>query len=87
MTPLRLTDEQLAFIMATATPLSPDKRAVLLERTAAHLARLGYLHVTDADLDDAVRLALRGLRHAPAAQRHALAPVGEKARNPDAPGR
>jgi hypothetical protein len=67
MVPLRLTDHQLGFIMTAATPLPPDKRVVLLQRVAAHLARLGYLRVTDADLDDAVRLSLRALQHAPAA--------------------
>jgi hypothetical protein len=34
---IALTDQRLDMVMAAATPLPPEKRAVLLERVAAHL--------------------------------------------------
>jgi hypothetical protein len=50
--------------MVAAKPLPPDKRSVLLERTAAHLQQLGYLRVSDDDVERAVKVAVRGLLHA-----------------------
>jgi hypothetical protein len=43
-----------------------EKRGLFLERVAARL-QLNGTRFTDAELDQAVRLALRGLAHAPAA--------------------
>jgi hypothetical protein len=34
---IALTDQQLDMVVAAATPLPPEKRAILLERVAAHL--------------------------------------------------
>jgi hypothetical protein len=62
-----LPDSELEIVWAAAKPLSPEKRVVLLERVAGHLGRLGYSRVSDADVQDAVQLALRGLVHAPVA--------------------
>lgn len=67
MAPLRLTDGQMATVINAARPLPPDKRSVLLERIAGNLQQLGYLRVSESDLECAVRLALQGLLHAPAA--------------------
>jgi hypothetical protein len=56
---LALSDDQLAVVMTAASGLPVEKRSVFLERVAARLQLLGSF--TDLDLDDAVRLALRGL--------------------------
>ena len=55
-----LSDNQLKAVMIAAGPLSPEKRSVFLERIAARLQLLGG-RFSDADLDAAVGLALRGL--------------------------
>jgi hypothetical protein len=56
---LAFTDAQLRTVWATADRLPIEKRGVFLERVVARL----QLHrgFTDADLDDALRQALRGL--------------------------
>ena len=56
---LAFTDSQLRAVWAAADILPVEKRRVFVERVVArlHLKR-GF---TDADLDDAVRAALRGL--------------------------
>jgi hypothetical protein len=56
---LALSDDQLAVVMTAASGLPVEKRSAFLERVAARLQLLGSF--TDLDLDDAVRLALRGL--------------------------
>jgi hypothetical protein len=60
-----LTDNQLSAIMAAASPLPPEKRSVLLERTAAHLQLYGRRsgrRFSDTDVACAVRASLLGLR-------------------------
>jgi hypothetical protein len=56
---LALSDTQLTVVMAAASGLPVEKRALFLERVAARLALCGRF--TDADLDDAVHTALCGL--------------------------
>jgi hypothetical protein len=56
---------ELATVMTAARGLSPEKRSVFLERVAARLQLRGP-RFTAADLDDAVRTALRGLIHSAA---------------------
>jgi hypothetical protein len=56
---LALSDAQLRIVMIAAGPLPVEKRGLFLERVAARLALRGRF--TDKDVDDAVRLALRGL--------------------------
>jgi hypothetical protein len=63
---LSLSDDQLATVMAAADSLPVEKRGVFLERVAARLELRGS-RFTDRDLDDAVRMALRGLTHDSAA--------------------
>jgi hypothetical protein len=58
---------QLRVVMTAAQPLTPDKRAVLLQRVAGQLGSLGSRRVGDADVERAVMVSLRGLLHAPAA--------------------
>jgi len=67
MPPFGLNNEQLACVMTAAQPFDPAKRAVLLERIAGELRRLGLRHPSDDDVTRAIRLALRGLMHEPAA--------------------
>ena len=55
-----LNDNQLKAVMIAAGPLSPEKRSVFLERVAARLQLHGS-RFNDADLDAAVKRALRGL--------------------------
>jgi hypothetical protein len=55
-----LSDDQLQTVMIAAGPLPPEKRGLFLERVAARL-RLGGPRFTDHDLDQAIRLALKGL--------------------------
>jgi hypothetical protein len=57
---LALTDDQLQIVISDASGLSPEKRSVFLERLAARL-RLRGSRFTDVDLNDAIRLALKGL--------------------------
>jgi len=56
---IAFTDSQLRTVWASADRLPFEKRGIFLERVVARL----QLHrgFTDADLDDAVRLALTGL--------------------------
>jgi hypothetical protein len=56
---LALTDDQLAMVMVAAGGLPVEKRGPFLERVAARLAPRGRF--TDADLNEAVRVALREL--------------------------
>jgi hypothetical protein len=53
--------------MAAAAPLEVAKRSLFLQRTVAQLHLHGFRHPSDQDVDHAVRVALRGLRHEPAA--------------------
>jgi hypothetical protein len=62
---IALSDRQLEAVMIAAQPLAIEKRACFLERIAGELARIR--HPDDRDVDHAVRAALRGLMHAPAA--------------------
>jgi hypothetical protein len=64
--PLSLSDRQLEMVMVASGLLEFDKRAVLLERIAAHLRRQSG-RPRDDDVAEAVRRALQGLRHEPAA--------------------
>ena len=57
--PLALSDSQLAVVMTAAGGLPVEKRTLFLERVAAR--RRLRDRFTDADLDDAVHTALRGL--------------------------
>jgi hypothetical protein len=67
MTPLRLTDFQLNAVITAAGPLPPEKRSICLERIAAYLRQIGYAKVRDDDVERAIRRAIQGLLHAPAA--------------------
>jgi hypothetical protein len=67
MPPFGLSNDQLAFVMVAAQPFDPSKRAVLLERIAGELRRLGLRHPSDDDVRRAIRLALTRLQQAPAA--------------------
>ena len=60
------TDSQLRAVWAAADGLSAEKRGIFLERMVAWLQFRGGRFI-DRDLDDAVRLALRGLIHESAA--------------------
>jgi hypothetical protein len=62
---IALSDRQLQIVMVAAQPLAVEKRTCFLERIAAELARVH--RPDDRDVDHAVRAALRGLLHAPAA--------------------
>jgi len=57
---LALSDSQLRAIWAAAGGLPIEKRGIFLVRFVAQLHLRGS-HFTAADLDDAVRLALKGL--------------------------
>ena len=63
---LALNDHQLQLVMTAATPLSPEKRGVFLERIAGRL-RLRYFQstasdpITDTDLVEEIARSLRGL--------------------------
>jgi hypothetical protein len=62
--PIALSDKQLSIIMVAATPLPPEKRALLLERIAAHLllhGRRAGRRFDDAAVELAVRSSLQGL--------------------------
>jgi hypothetical protein len=56
---LALNDAQLALVMTAAGGLPVEKRGLFLERVAARLTLHGRF--TNADLDDAVRVAPHGL--------------------------
>ena len=57
---LALSDSQLRAVWAAAAGLPIEKRGKFLVRFVAQLQLRGS-HFTTADLDDAVRLALKGL--------------------------
>ena len=57
---LALSDSQLQAIWHAAHGLPPEKRDIFLERMVAWLQFRGGRFI-DRDLNDAVRLALRGL--------------------------
>ena len=54
-----LTDSQLRAVWAAADRVPLEKRRVFVERVVARLQM--HRGFTEADLDDAVRAALRGL--------------------------
>ena len=56
----------MTIVMNAASGLPVEKRTVFLERVAARLALRGA-RISDADLDKAIRIALKGLTHQPAA--------------------
>jgi hypothetical protein len=58
---VRLTDSQLALVMAAARPLGAEKHSAFLERVAGHLRQIGFMHVQDLDVDRAIRAAIKGL--------------------------
>ena len=65
---LALSDQQLRFITACCTPLPVEKRSIFLQRLVAFLkVRDRLRNPTDDDLEAAVRVALGGLVHEPAA--------------------
>ena len=65
---LGLTRSQLKFITACAQPLAVEKRSVFLRRLVAFLkVRDRLRNPSDDDLEAAVRAALGGLVHEPAA--------------------
>jgi hypothetical protein len=56
---LAFTDSQLRTVRAAAERLPVEKRGIFVERVVARLQRQrGF---TNADLDDAIRAALKGL--------------------------
>ena len=57
-----LSDHQLAAVMLAAKDLPDEKRRTFLERLNARLGLRGS-RFTDADLDKAIQVALRGLVH------------------------
>jgi hypothetical protein len=57
---LALSDSQLRLVWAAADNLPPEKRGIFLGRLVAQLQLRGSRFAT-ADVDDAVRLALKGL--------------------------
>ena len=57
-----LSDHQRAAVMLAAKDLPDEKRRTFLERVAARVELRGS-RFTDADLDKAIRIALRGLVH------------------------
>ena len=61
-----LSDSQLRTIWNAAVGLPAEKRGIFLERMVAWLQFRGGRFI-DRDIDDAVRLALRGLIHESAA--------------------
>ncbi len=61
-----LSDSQLRTVWDAAAGLPAEKRGIYLERIIAWLQFRGGRFI-DRDLDDAVRLALRGLTHEAAA--------------------
>ena len=63
---LGLRGAQLAAVMAAASDLPTEKRTVFLQRIASRL-RLRGRRFSDDDLDKAIRIALKGLVHQPAA--------------------
>jgi hypothetical protein len=65
MAPLALTDAQLALVLTTGQGIPPEKHSVFLERVAAQLQN--YRHINDTDVERAIRRAIQGLVHAPAA--------------------
>jgi hypothetical protein len=65
---LGLSDSQLRYVTAAAQPLPVEKRSLFLQRLAAHLEKAGVNHhPSNADIESAVRAALRGLVQLPAA--------------------
>ena len=56
----------MTIVMNAASGLPVEKRTVFLERVAARLALRGA-RISDADLDKAIRIALKGLVHNSAA--------------------
>ena len=62
---LALSDSQLRSVWTTANGLPIEKRGVFLGRLVAQLQLRS--HFTTAELDDAVRLALKGLTQKSAA--------------------
>jgi hypothetical protein len=63
---LALSDSQLRAVWAAAGSLSAEKRGVFFGRLVAYL-KLRGCRFTTADLEEAVRLALRGLSQKSAA--------------------
>ena len=55
-----LKAHQLQVVSAAADKLPAEKRSVFLDRVAARLRALGF-RFSDADLDEAMRHALKGL--------------------------
>jgi hypothetical protein len=55
-----LSDSQLRAVWAAVGDLPIEKRGIFLERLVAHLQIRGFRFST-ADLEDALRLALKGL--------------------------
>ena len=58
---LALSDSQLRALWEAAAGLPIEKRGIFLMRLVAQLQLRAAPHFTTADLDDAVRLALKGL--------------------------
>lgn len=64
MPPHRLTDDQLKLVSTAAAPLPVEKRSIFCARVVAALALRGRWG--DADVEQAVARALRGLVQEPA---------------------
>jgi len=62
---ISLSDNQLQTVMTAAGPLALEKRACFLERIAAQFGCVR--RPSDGDVEAAVRAALKGLVHVPAA--------------------
>jgi hypothetical protein len=61
--PFRLSDRQLQLLLSAAAPLDQAKRILLVERIAARLRCNGTAEPTDHDVEAALAVSLRGLRH------------------------
>ena len=72
-----LSAHQLAAVMLAAKDLPDEKRRTFLERLGARLSLRG-VRVSDADLHDAVRLALHGLDSRSGLMARRFPPLGEK---------
>jgi hypothetical protein len=62
-----LSNHQRAAVMVIAAGLPDEKRRTFLERLSARLGLRGS-RFTDADLDQTIQVALRGLTHTAAAR-------------------
>jgi hypothetical protein len=67
-----LSEPQMETVITTADDLPAEKRGLFIKRVAARLQLNCSPRLTDADLDQAVRLALQGLSHPAGSLVHTL---------------